>query len=413
MNHHLTGAAALRPRRRTAPRKTPEPRRNGVGGNVEAMCQKKEEAAAALSNSAWEKAQPSWLRAHTTTFSPSGASLEIYPHALRVKVTARDHSRPPPPRTAFRPRGQVSGLSVDSAARLRRACTEYEVPGSQPWAVTLTTHRRLPPAEFGAARTRLGRWCKDRRIPAVVRTECQHRGAFHLHGVVWLRVEAEAKEIRAAWLRATGEAKDAAARRRSAKIDPVGDLAGWVAYLAKKPEAGEPAAPGRAWAVWCKDRFVKIAPKTLEVGTKQLDRVRRTVERLLSNPRARKVRRRHLPRCQSWARLLNGGTAKRIVEHAIATAPTELLQAPARPVQSTPAAGVVPNQPSHTKDDATPSIPPVEPPAAKSSPAFRREWLSGWQSAPWALILGWRELATACRGPPKAGRMTPEVPAPA
>lgn len=373
------------------------------------MYQQMEAAAVALSNSGWENAQPSRLRAHTTTLSPSGASLEVYPYALRVRVVARGHSRPPHPRTVSRPRGRVSGLSVDSAARLRKACTEHEAPGCQPWAVSLTTHRHLPPAEFTAARAKLGRWCKGHRIPAVVRTECQDRGAFHLHGVVWLRENAEAEEIRSAWLRATGERKDPAARRRAAKITPAYDLAGWVAYISKPPAAGEPVAPGRAWTVWCKDQFAKIVPERFEVGAFQLDRVRRTVGRLLSNPRARKVRRRHLPRCQSWARLMHGATALRIVQHAIATAPAE-LQAPTHPEKSTPTPTEAPDGPSHPKEHAasiaTPTVATAsEPTAPKAVPASRRAWTWGWRPTLRAPVSGGRELAAACRGPPEARRI--------
>jgi len=134
-------------------------------------------------------------------------TVEIYPSGVEFSVPHDGFSALPPGRG----NGKITTLSCDAARRLRRALLTLHVPGSSPFAVTLTTHKVVPPEEWRSIMKRFRQSLIRARFPGIWRVELQRRATPHLHVVFWLTSALETASLRELWLRATGETEDAAA----------------------------------------------------------------------------------------------------------------------------------------------------------------------------------------------------------
>ena len=86
-------------------------------------------------------------------------------------------------------RGDIKGLTAHTAGRLRIACMTLYKPLWKPYALSLTTHKKLSIEEYKKCFKRFSRVLNQAGIPAIFRHEMQKRGTPHCHMIVWLDPE--------------------------------------------------------------------------------------------------------------------------------------------------------------------------------------------------------------------------------
>ena len=248
-----------------------------------------------------------------TSFAPVAAGL-IYP--MGIHLTRPGSVRAGRKPRVSRPRGRITRFSAGAKGRFRKFHMEYEVIGRRRWGFTLTTRRLLSAREFALCRRRMKDWCAARGIGAIIRRALQDRGAEHVHGIGYFRDAGERELFRAAWLRITCEAADKNACAYSVRFEScenaraVGECVG---YSLRRGE--RPVESGSHWAVWGRQHFSKITPDVFNFPTaRAVDAFRRGAEGLLVPKKAKKRRRRHLPRDGNWRRIADGVTLKRLAE---------------------------------------------------------------------------------------------------
>jgi hypothetical protein len=272
------------------------------------------------------------------------ATIRVYPSGVKVqwRGLAR-HGRP----MVKRPRGQITRFSAGTSGRLRKFAMERTVVGRKRYGITLTTQRQLSAREFAVCLVALKKWCDSHEIRAVIRRALQKRGAEHVHGLFYLASAAEGKLIRARWLKITGESDDLDARRRSVVVKSLAtarDEGAMIAYVCRPGE--RPVTNGKHWTVWGRQHFSPITPREFDVNMHELDVFRRGYEGLIIPRKAKKRRRRHLPRLGNWRRFGSGADGVRLAEYAgakeVEAAVGAVVEVAAVPVVQVPADVIVP-----------------------------------------------------------------------
>lgn len=257
--------------------------------------------------------------------------LELFPDAVVKEQTGRLW----PGKGGGGKRGKISGLSEHAAARLREFLMTMEVPGREPWAVTLTKRVLVRPEEWRSLWMRFRQRLRCCLTAAVYRVELQRRLQPHIHAVAWLLPWPEGdvtadqaefafvKENRDVWFHgwlntitpAGADGKriyDRAEYLHASHMRPV-ENSGWAVYQALHHAKGKREQLGwigKQWGVIGRAFFRRRVAVQLELNLSQYWRFRRVMVRLL---RARGTKRYRLPAHGKWLRCVESHLVEKVV----------------------------------------------------------------------------------------------------
>jgi hypothetical protein len=204
-----------------------------------------------------------------------------------------------------------------------------EVPGREPWAVSLTKRVLVTPETWRAMWMRFRQRARCCLTAAVYRVELQRRRQPHIHAVAWFLpwpgVDATQKEFafveaqRDLWFHGwleciteKGKLPTSAEYFHASKMRPV-ENSGWGIYQAlhhSKHKREQLGWLGKQWGVIGRALFHRRQPLQLELSLAQYWRFRRLVSRLL---RSRGARRYKLPASGKWLRCIESDVVHRLV----------------------------------------------------------------------------------------------------
>ena len=194
----------------------------------------------------------------------------------------------------------------------------------RPYAVTLTTHRKMDCDEYKVCLKRFFRVLRQYKIPAIYRHEMQSRGTPHTHMVMWMNTEEPdwskvktrerrysypdgivnskinfvgncclfgVRHIETEWLFATREYHDHYACRHSVMSRFLNDQDIWAVYLAlhhgKENQLG---FKGKAWGIINKDMLRERPHLDIKLTRKENMIIRRRLRKWVKATRQKQVK---------------------------------------------------------------------------------------------------------------------------
>lgn len=189
-------------------------------------------------------------------------------------------------------RGNINGLSRQTASRLRRFLLSYEVPESRVWKVTLTLPGEHDPELWEKLSDSLKRRAYRAGVGYVWRVELQRRKVPHYHVVAFVPKESKAYRVfTEGWLLSLPEDRQRmkGARKHCCHAEPMPENdcgAEWFGYLVghtgkgKKDQLGW---KGKQWGVVGRRLFHRVSSEFVGMGGRARARFQRGLCRLLQD----------------------------------------------------------------------------------------------------------------------------------
>ena len=222
------------------------------------------------------------------------------------------------------PRGKITGLSMQSASRLRKACLTLTVPNWRAYALSFDVHRHMAVEEYKECFLRWKRVLKKAGVSGIYRHEMQRRGVPHFHAVVWLDPDVNpcgtawvnrryeiregfaserghvitnsaipgASSLASEWLWSTRESHDEDARRYACHWRPLDDQDRWAVYVAlhNSKKGVQATYPGRQWGYIGQERLQVREHEVRDMTEADTHVLRRRLRKWLKASTGREVR---------------------------------------------------------------------------------------------------------------------------
>lgn len=174
-------------------------------------------------------------------------------------------------------RGAITGMSWESAARLRAFAIEHSVPGHTLWSMTGTTRAVHSPDDWRAIMQRFQKLLTRAGAAGIWRVELQRRKAPHVHMLIYWPnklvtsfEEMPGEIVSRMWHQAIGLINrqgfyvdgSTSERMYSAQCS-LGTSPEWVVYLAghaSKHKEGQLGWLGKQWGIWNRAAFTPTVP---------------------------------------------------------------------------------------------------------------------------------------------------------